>query len=92
MKDDGIRRYMEYDSVQDIKGIRCPVFALNGERDTQVSAKDHLGIFKRNISVDVKAKIKSYPELNHMFPKNCFELNTSISSICSATPINFTGI
>ncbi|MBR6586845.1 MAG: alpha/beta hydrolase [Kiritimatiellae bacterium] len=67
MKDDGIRRYMEYDSVQDIKGIRCPVFALNGERDTQVSAKDHLGIFKRNISVDVKAKIKSYPELNHMF-------------------------
>ena len=67
MKDDGIRRYMEYDPVPAIKGTRCPVLALNGAMDTQVSAKEHLEVFRKNIPSSIKAKIKSYPGLNHMF-------------------------
>ena len=67
VKDDGIRRYMEYDPVPAIKGTRCPVLALNGAMDTQVSAKEHLEVFRKNIPSSIKAKIKSYPGLNHMF-------------------------
>ena len=66
-KDDGIRRYMEYDPIPAVKDIRCPVFALHGEKDTQVAAKEHLEVFSKNISPNIKVKTKSYPGLNHMF-------------------------
>ena len=44
-----------------------PFFVLHGEKDTQVIAKEHLEVFTKNISPNIKVKTKSYPGLNHMF-------------------------
>ena len=67
VKDEGIRRYMDYDPLAAVRDTRCPVFVLNGEKDMQVEYKKHLDFFRKNIPDLTKAKIKSYPELNHMF-------------------------
>ena len=67
VKDDGIRRYMDYDPSAAVRDTLCPVFVLNGEKDTQVEYKKHLDVFRKNIPDLTKAKIKSYPGLNHMF-------------------------
>lgn len=47
-----------------IKQMRCPLFALNGEWDVQVDAKQNLDAVKM---LKPDATVKSYPGLNHLF-------------------------
>lgn len=44
--------------------INVPLLALNGDKDTQVDAEANLSAIKQWMPT---AKVKSYPDLNHMF-------------------------
>ncbi len=49
--------------------VKCPVLALNGEKDIQVAAKDNLKAIQQNLSKNKYADItiKQLPGLNHLF-------------------------
>jgi fermentation-respiration switch protein FrsA (DUF1100 family) len=67
IRDDGIRRYLDYDPLDAVKATRCPVLALNGEMDTQVSCEKHLSVLRENLVPKERMTVKSYPGLNHLF-------------------------
>lgn len=61
--------FMRYDPTADLKKIKCPILALNGERDIQVDAMINLTAIRQWVSGNgnKKVTIKTYPQLNHLF-------------------------
>ena len=59
--------FMTYNPHEDISRIECPVMALNGSRDTQVSAAINLGALRKSLPANGKTTIKEYDGLNHLF-------------------------
>lgn len=61
--------FMRYDPTEDLKRIKCPVLALNGEKDIQVDAAMNLVAIGQRISENGNKKVttKMYPNLNHLF-------------------------
>ena len=63
---------LRYDPAPILEKITCPVLALNGEKDLQVTPKENLsGIdnaLKKGGNIDVT--VKELPNLNHLF-QNC---------------------
>jgi hypothetical protein len=59
--------FNDYDPSNDISQIRCPVFALNGDRDCQVISTLCLPALKQLLQPSKKHLIKEYPGLNHLF-------------------------
>lgn len=61
--------FMKYDPVHDLEKITCPVFAINGDKDTQVHAETSLAAIGKAIrsNGNQHALTKSYPGLNHLF-------------------------
>lgn len=59
--------FNDYDPTNDIRQIRCPVFALNGDRDCQVISTLCLPAFRQLLQPSKKHLIKEYPSLNHLF-------------------------
>lgn len=59
--------FNDYDPTNDIRQIRCPVFALNGDRDCQVISTLCLPALRRLLQPSMKHLIKEYPSLNHLF-------------------------
>ena len=49
--------------------VSCPVFAINGEKDTQVIASDNLNAIKKALEKgkNYRSETKTYPNLNHLF-------------------------
>ena len=62
-----IRWFIDYDPSADIRQTRCPVFALNGDRDCQVISSQNLTAIKQLLPKSKKNRIKEYPALNHLF-------------------------
>lgn len=60
---------MRYDPAEGLKKIKCPVLALNGEKDIQVDAAMNLTAIQQKISENgnKNVTIKTYPQLNHLF-------------------------
>ncbi len=60
--------FAKYDPAEDIRRVQCPVMALNGNRDLQVSSSNLALIEKalREAGVE-RFSIKEYPGLNHLF-------------------------
>ncbi len=58
---------LQIDLAKVIKGVTCPVFAINGEKDSQVYYKENLAIFSKNLPSNIHHLNKSYPNLNHLF-------------------------
>lgn len=58
-----------YDPKADIVRVRCPVLALNGEKDTQVIADSNLGSIERALKEggNLRVDIRRLPGLNHQF-------------------------
>lgn len=61
--------FFTYDPVTILKKVKCPVLALNGEKDLQVSANENLSAIKLAL---IQGKNKDYtiiplPGLNHLF-------------------------
>ncbi|MBP5487335.1 MAG: alpha/beta hydrolase [Bacteroidales bacterium] len=66
--------FIDYDPVQDIKGIKVPALILNGSKDTQVEAEVNIPSIEANLPRNRKGKyvsrwtlVKVYPDLNHLF-------------------------
>lgn len=62
-----LRYFIAYDPTDDIKAVKCPVLALNGEKDTQVTPKTNIGAIRRLLPDNPDNTIKTYPNLNHLF-------------------------
>lgn len=55
--------FLGIDPEEDIADIRCPLLAINGDKDTQVEAEPNLAVIKKNCP---EAEIRKMPSLNHM--------------------------
>lgn len=64
-----MRFQLSYDPVGDVSRVRCPVLALNGDRDTQVDADANLSAIERVLkdSGNSHVTVSRYAGLNHMF-------------------------
>ncbi len=58
---------VDYDPSADIAATRCPVFALNGDRDWQVISSLNLSAIERLLPKSKNNLTKEYPGLNHLF-------------------------
>jgi len=62
-----LKWFIDYDPSADIAATRCPVFALNGDRDCQVISSQNLTAIERLLPKSKQHLIKEYPGLNHLF-------------------------
>ena len=76
-----LKWFIDYDPSHDIRNSRCPVFALNGDRDCQVIASQNLTAIQRLLPRTKKNLVKEYPSLNHLFQHSTTGLPTEYSSI-----------
>ena len=67
MKMPWIEWFIDYDPSDNIRKTRCPVFALNGDRDCQVISTLCIPALKQLLPPSEKHLIKEYPALNHLF-------------------------
>ena len=56
--------FIQFNPADYLAKVACPVLAINGEKDIQVSAKENLEAIKKAIP---KATIKEMPGVNHLF-------------------------
>ena len=61
--------FIRYDPAQDLKKLKCPVLALNGEKDIQVDAAMNLTAIQERVTGNgnKNVTVKAYPNLNHLF-------------------------
>lgn len=61
--------FLRYNPAPVLDKIKCPILALNGEKDLQVAATANLSGVKRAAEKSGNKKVvtKSYPNLNHLF-------------------------
>ena len=73
--------FIDYDPSDDIRKTRCPVFALNGDRDCQVISSQNLTAIKQLLQPSSKNLVKEYPGLNHLFQHCTLGLPTEYGQI-----------
>jgi uncharacterized protein len=63
------RFLLTYDPAPTLRRVKCPVLALNGERDLQVPAKADLEVIEKALKDggNKDATVKEMPKLNHLF-------------------------
>jgi len=63
------RFFLDYDPVPTLQKVKCPVLALNGEKDLQVSAAENLPVIQKTLedAGNKNVTTKSLPTLNHLF-------------------------
>src|SRR5260370_42094584 len=63
------RFFLTYDPVSALMKVRCPVLALNGEKDLQVDAKQNLEAIGKALKAGVNQDFTTVelPKLNHLF-------------------------
>jgi len=63
------RFFLTYDPVPALRQVRCPVLAINGEKDLQVDPKQNLPPIESALKEGGNADytIKEFPGLNHLF-------------------------
>jgi len=81
MNNPWINWFIDYDPSDDIRQTRCPVFALNGDRDCQVISTLCLPAFQRLLPTSKKNRIKQYPGLNHLFQHSATGFPTEYGEI-----------
>lgn len=62
-----LKWFCDYDPSDDIRKTRCPVLALNGDRDCQVLSSLNLEAIRSLLPASKRNVIKEYPSLNHLF-------------------------
>ncbi len=62
------RYYLNYDPVTVLKKVSCPVLAVNGEKDVQVTPKENLKAITRALKAggNKNYTVKELPNLNHL--------------------------
>jgi dipeptidyl aminopeptidase/acylaminoacyl peptidase len=68
--------FIKYDPAPALEKVKCPVLALNGEKDLQVPAKENLEAIRAALTGGGNKRLttKIFPGLNHMFQ----ECNTGL--------------
>jgi len=63
------KELLAYDPRPTLQAVKCPVLALNGERDLQVAAKPNLAAIRENLLAGGNRRVKTLelPGLNHLF-------------------------
>ncbi len=63
------RDLLAYDPVATLKLVKCPVLAINGEKDLQVAAKENLAAIRDALLAGGNKNVKTVelPGLNHLF-------------------------
>ena len=61
--------FIRYDPVQALEKVKCPVLAINGEKDLQVPSKENLPAIEKAIKKagNKNVTIKEFKGLNHLF-------------------------
>ncbi len=59
------RFFIDYDPVDALRKIACPVLVIDGDKDLQVPARDNLKIIKAALSADRDVQITEMPNVNH---------------------------
>ena len=61
--------FMKYNPVPALEKVKCPVLAVNGEKDLQVPAKENLTAIKNALTKEGNKNITTieFPNLNHLF-------------------------
>ena len=67
-----VKYFLRYDPSRNLERVKCPVLAINGEKDLQVPPKENLsairGALLKGGNMDITAK--EYPDLNHLFQES----------------------
>ncbi len=63
------RYFLTYDPRSTLRTVHCPVLAINGEKDLQVSAKENLAEIAKALAAGGNREVKTVelPGLNHLF-------------------------
>lgn len=61
--------FLTYDPGTSLRKVRCPVLALNGEKDLQVPAKSNLEAIRTHLAEggNLRVTTRELPGLNHLF-------------------------
>lgn len=61
--------FIKYNPAQTLEKVKCPVLALNGEKDLQVPPKENLEAIKKSLTKGGNKSVttKELPNLNHLF-------------------------
>ncbi|HSF89118.1 MAG TPA: alpha/beta fold hydrolase [Saprospiraceae bacterium] len=61
--------FIQYDPAPTLEKVKCPVLALNGEKDLQVPPKENLGAIEAALKKGGNKKVttQELPGLNHLF-------------------------
>jgi len=61
--------FIKYNPAPALEKVKCPVLAINGEKDLQVPPKENLEAIKKSLTKggNKKVTIKEFPNLNHLF-------------------------
>jgi fermentation-respiration switch protein FrsA (DUF1100 family) len=64
-----MRDLLQYDPQPTLKKVRCPVLALNGEKDLQVAADENLPAIREGLKAGGNTHVTAtaLPNLNHLF-------------------------
>ncbi|HRZ55086.1 MAG TPA: alpha/beta fold hydrolase [Candidatus Paceibacterota bacterium] len=63
------RDLLTYDPHPTLRAVKCPVLAVNGEKDLQVSPRDNLAAIRKALADGGNYNVKTieFPSLNHLF-------------------------
>jgi pimeloyl-ACP methyl ester carboxylesterase len=63
------RYFLTYDPRPTLKKVKCPVLAINGEKDLQVPPKENLAEIAKALKEggNTKVTVREFPGLNHLF-------------------------
>ncbi len=66
--DPWMKYFWDHDPAEELKKVKCPVLALNGELDLQVNAAINLGAIEAALKAggNTKYVVKTLPKLNHL--------------------------
>ena len=61
--------FIKYNPAPALEKVKCPVLAINGEKDLQVPPKENLEAIKKALTKGGNKKVttKEFPNLNHLF-------------------------
>ncbi|MFN3326159.1 MAG: alpha/beta hydrolase family protein [Bryobacteraceae bacterium] len=64
-----MRFFLRYDPSEALRKVKCPVLAINGEKDLQVSPKQNLPAIRKALEEagNSDVTVEELPGLNHMF-------------------------
>jgi uncharacterized protein len=67
-----MKYFLRYDPATNLVKVKCPVLAVNGEKDLQVPAKENLEAIEKLVKSagNQDVTVKAYPSLNHLFQES----------------------